>query len=217
LPLIDTPYDDNLNRLRRRIKRPGEQKKAARKFQSTRARQYLSQQRQRPQTPPDYSSQYETDVSKLTRDLSQTQSDIAGRQLATEQQYGFGSDQSNPFSRANELQRQYQQGQAMVTNSYASQGLGYSGAHSRAQAQNRLGFERDMDTSLRQYQGELADYARQNLGAQTEYDEGVSAAEAARLDQGLQDRPEASEAPATPGFVKAFQKKRRQRQRRRKN
>lgn len=213
-PLIPSPYDQKLDRLRKRIKRPGEQRKATRKFQNTRARQYLYQQKNRPQTPPNYSSEYETTVGKLNRDLSQTQSDLAGRGLATEQQYGFGEDQSNPFSRANMLQRQYQQGSAMATNSYASQGQLYSGALSRAQAENRFGFEQGMDTSLREYQAELSDLSRQRLGAQSTYDEGVAAAEASRLEEGLQDRPEASEAPATPGFVKAFQKRRRRRQRR---
>lgn len=214
MPLIPTRYDDKLDRLRDRIKQPGAQPQATRKFQRTRARQYLAQQRHRPETPPAYSSEYETTVGKLNRDLASAQSDITGREQAVEQQYGF-NDQSNPFSRANLLHRNFQQQTLANTNSFAAQGQLYSGALSSAQGSTRYGYEQDNDAALRDYQAELSELARLRMGAQTTYDEGLLAAEAARLEAGLQDRPEPSEAPPTPGFVKKF--KRWQRQNKRKN
>lgn len=214
MPLVPTQYDAQLDRLRERIKRPGEQPKAARKFQRTRARQYLAQERHRPPTPPAYSSQYETTVGRLNRDLANTQSDITGRELATEQQYGF-TDQSSPFSRAKMLQRSFEQRALGTTNSMAARGQLYSGALSNMQAGNRFGYEQDLDAALREYQAERSDLARQRLGAQSAYDEGVTAAEAARLEAGLQDRPEANESPPTPGYVRRFLRQKRRRQRNR--
>lgn len=206
-PLIPTRYDKTVNRLQKRLKHGANDPQRLRgKLQNQRARQYLAQEENRPPTPPAYSSAYETAVGRANRDLGASQADITGRELATEQQYGFGADKSNPFSRANMLQKSFTTGQKTVTNSMAGRGQLYSGATSNALAANRSNYEQGLDSNLREYQAALADYARQRVGAQQHYDETVSAAEAQRLESGLEDRPEGTEAPQTPKFVKDFKK-----------
>jgi hypothetical protein len=207
LPLVPTRYDSSVDRLQKRIKQgANDPQKLRGKLQNQRARQYLAQEQKRPETPLPYSSAYESAVGRANRDLSSSQSDITGRELATEQQYGFGSDQSNPFSRANALQRSFNTAQKTTTNVMAGRGQLYSGATSNARAADRFGFEQSLDSSQREYLAALANYSRERTGAQSQYDETIAGAEAARLEEGLQNRPEASEAPPTPKFVKDFKK-----------
>jgi hypothetical protein len=196
-----------VNRLQKRLKHGAHDPQKLRgKLQNQRARQYLSQEQKRPPSPLPYSSAYESAVGRANRDLSSSQADITGRELATEQQYGFGADQSNPWSRANQLQRGFATQQSATTNTMAGRGQLYSGATSNARASDRMGFEQDLDSSQRDYLAQLADYSRQRVGAQQSYDDQLAAAEAARLEEGLSKRPEASEAPKTPSFVKDFKK-----------
>lgn len=73
-----------------------------------------------------------------------------------ENSYGLGVDVSNPFSRANLLQQQYQRGQRGTEQSYAQQGQLHAGAYQNARNFNAGQYSQQYDALKRQYQGEKA-------------------------------------------------------------
>lgn len=207
MPLIDSPYDDRIGRLRERMQqKKGPNPNLRDKLQKFRAKQYFHQQRHRPPTPLPYSSAYETTVGGLTKTRDQTLADIAGRRLTTEQQFGFGADQSNPFSRATLLQRSYDQQQARTGNQYARMGQLYAGSLSTARAEDRFQQERSLDEVLREYQAELGGLSQEELAAGRGFEEGMTLAEAKRLEYAMspEQRATPEEAPETPGYAKKY-------------
>src|SRR5690606_5198352 len=122
MPPIDTPYDQRIKRLKQKIdKRPGPNNALRLRLVKNQQKRHRYLQRNTPQDIP-YSSQFESTVGMLNRNLQQKQADIAGRRLATEQQYGFGADQSNPFSVARTLEQNFHNQRRATLNSMARQG-----------------------------------------------------------------------------------------------
>lgn len=205
MPIIPTPYDDKIGALKDRLDHKGSQPKARRKLDLLNARSYHWQQNNRPPTPTPWSAKYETEVSSLNRDLNDSQTDIAGRRLATEQRYGF-NDQSNPFSEARNLEARWRTQRANTTNSYAAQGQLYSGALSRARTADETDAVRGLDSVSRNYTASIAELEADALRAQRTHDEGVTAAEAERLEAALNAPVDPSEIPTPPKGVKKWEK-----------
>jgi hypothetical protein len=195
VPLIPTKYDNRITNLRERIDKPGQQRGAQKRLNRLQGRRELYQDRNRPPTPLPFNAEYESTVGRLNRDKANTQADIAGQRLATESQFGFGNDTSNPFSQARLLERQYQQRRSGTTNSYAGAGQLYSGALSNQRNADSFAGQQSLDTALREYQTRLADLNAGELKSQTGYDDSLAAAEAKRLEAALQEPVDPSEAP----------------------
>lgn len=207
-PLVPTPFDQRIQRVQKRLKRqddPRTRQKTRQRLQGLRGRQFFSQQRNRPPAPLPFSGAFETTVSGLEKTREQRLSDIAGRRLATQQQFGF-EDQSNPFARAAMLQRQFQQQQARTLNQAARTGQLFAGSFGRARERDVFESERGLDEALREFQAELGGLSREELAAQTDFTEGLTAAQTKRLEQALKDRPTPEEAPPRPPAAQAFLK-----------
>ncbi len=216
MPPINTPYDQRIKRLKQKIdKRPGQNNALRLRLVKNQQKRHRYLQRNTPQDIP-YSSQFESTVGMLNRNLQQTLADIAGRRLATEQQYGFGADQSNPFSVARTLEQNFHNQRRATLNSMARQGQLYAGSLSNARAADRMGFERQLDTAQRQYQGDLGDLAREEMLAQQAYDEDFLAADAQRLESALNQPLDPSSAPQAPNFKRRIKRLQRRIRHRRK-
>jgi len=216
MPPIETPYDERIQRLRDRInKKPGPALQARLRLAKLRKKKYNYIQQNTPEDIP-FSARAETTIAQAQRNLQATQADIAGRRLAAEQQYGFGADQSNPFSVARMLEQNYHNQRQATLNAMARQGQLYAGSLSNARAADRFNFERSLDEAQREYQAQLADLSRAELAAQLDFEQ---AQDEARL-QALEDAINAPlpPAPKAPNFkkqIKRLQKRIRQRQRKR--
>lgn len=112
----------------------------------------------------------------------------------------FGGDaETNPYSRAALLQRNYERNQRASTNSMAAAGQLYSGSMSNARNFNRFNYDVGYDSMRKQYDAALARLNQQELEANTRYDDAIEAALRDAVNQGQKDeRPEAWEADPLP-------------------
>ena len=117
--------------------------------------------------------------------------------------YGFGEfggdAESNPYSRAALLQRNYERNQRASTNSMAAAGQLYAGSLSNARNFNRFNYDVSFDSLRKQYDAALARLNDQELAANTRYEDQLEGAQRDAVNQGQEDeRPEAWEADPFP-------------------
>lgn len=98
---------------------------------------------------------------------------LAAREPLIQREYGYDAegriDPNNPFSKAQLLQRTYQQTQKGTGNQYAARGQLYSGALQRAKNENQFNYQAQ-DAQLRgSYAQQLAELARLRAEAQNQY------------------------------------------------
>lgn len=158
-----------------------------------RAKKYFANQ-----NTPYWSAQHDTTVSGLRNQRDQSLTSLAGQEINTRQDYGI-DDPTNPFSRARQLQQQFQSQRQGATNSFAARGQLYSGALSRRQNTVRSGYEQGQDELLRGYQSALAGINQQRQAATTDYETGVLDAGAKRLE--AQANAPQTDPGQTPGYV----------------
>lgn len=158
-----------------------------------------------PQAPNAYMNEeyLRTDAAE-TRRQQQSLASIAQQRQALGIGYGlgeFGGDiESNPYSRAALLQRNYERNQRASTNSMAAAGQLYAGSLSNARNFNRFNYDVSFDSMRKQYDAALARLNQQELQANTRYDDTTEAALRDAVNQGQEDeRPEAWEAPPPQG------------------
>jgi len=72
---------------------------------------------------------------------------------------------TNPFSRAAQLQRSYQDSQRRTNTGFAARGHLYSGGRNAAQTQNTLGFEQGKDTLNKAFANLVAGWGSSRTGA----------------------------------------------------
>ena len=190
--MIQTPYSDRLAALKQKLQKHPNREGLQNRVQGLKGKQqgYLANQ----PAPTPYSGAYDSQVASLGSSLQHTQTDLAGQNLALQQQYGFGADQSNPFSVARQLERQYGQRKAGTQNSYAAQGQLYAGSLSDAKGADRYDYEQSQDSALRDYQAKLAGLSSQGVQAQDQYEQGSADAYAQRLQDALSQAPDPTEA-----------------------
>ncbi len=190
--MIQTPYSDRLAALRQRLdkhpNRKGLQKQVSRL--GGKNQQYKSNL----QAPTPYSGEYDSTVAGLNQNYNSSQADLAGQGLALEQQYGFGSDQSNPYSVARQLERKNQQERMGINTTSAASGHLYDGSTSNAYANQAWNQGQAQDSALRDYLGSKASLASQGVNARNDYEQGVSSAYAQRLQDALNQPPDPTEA-----------------------
>jgi hypothetical protein len=98
----------------------------------------------------------------------------AGYQTARiENQYGLGSDRSNPYSDAKLLEDSYLRDQRGTTNSYAAQGQLYSGAYKRMKGENERQYSIGYDRLARSYQDAKYGVTRGQLQSYADFGSGV--------------------------------------------
>lgn len=107
--------------------------------------------------------------------LANADATYAGAQI--ENQYGLGSDTSNPYSRAKLLEETYKRSQRGTLNNYAAQGQLYSGAYGRMQGENKRNYSMGYDELARSYQDAKRTNTRNQLGAYADYGVGVDDAQ----------------------------------------
>lgn len=206
---IPTPYDDRIQDLQKKLKKHPGRDGAQAKLQKQKTKAFYYNQNR--ESPIPYSGAYDSTVAGLNQDFSNSQADLAGQRLATEQQFGFGADKSNPFSVARQLERQYGQRTAGTNNSYAASGQLYAGSLSNAKREDRYQHEQATDQQIREYQSRLAEISSRGRDLQADYDQGVLDAEAKRLEDGLSQPVDPTEAAGPPKFARQYVKSQQQR------
>jgi hypothetical protein len=156
------------------------------------------QGRANPVAPVPYSGTYDSTVAGLNQNLSSTQADLAGQGLALDQQYGFGADQSNPYSVARQLERKSMQERTGITNSQAASGQLYAGSTSNAFNAQAYGAGQEQDAALRDYLAKKSGIASQGVTAQNTYEQGANTAYAQKLQDALNQAPDPQEATQAP-------------------
>jgi hypothetical protein len=200
--MTPTPYDLKLQKIRQRLnsnKGNTQGLKAKLKKMKSNAPTQGDQGQTGQDNPPlPWSAQYESAISQTNNDLNFSNLSLDQQEGMTKQAYGF-DDNSNPYSRAAQLQKQYQQNRNQTLNSYASQGQLYAGSMNNARNIDRSNFEQTWDTEKRDYQAKLQDIQNSRLEAARKADEARIAAEAQRLEDAIQEPPDPSESPPEPG------------------
>ena len=137
--------------------------------------------------PPDPS--FDATNAALESKRDQLLSGLSSQRTSTLLDYGYNEgdggtltvDPSNPYSRAAQLKRRYDQSRRGATNSYAARGQLYSGALQNAR--DELNFQQGgaEDTLLKQLGAFLAGNTAQKAGAKTDYDLGAAQASGQRV------------------------------------
>jgi hypothetical protein len=128
---------------------------------------------------------YTGQVGSINLNYDQTIAGIGYEQTLFGQEMGFDAagnlDPSNPYSVAMNLQRRYQQGQRGTTNSMASQGQLYSGAHQRNLDEGTYQYGRSYDSARRDAQRGYLGFDQRRQQATFQRDTGLGQADAERL------------------------------------
>lgn len=193
---IESPYNERIARLKQKIRRkPGQNPGMKNRLQGLKYDRYQQQQAQ-PVSQP-FNARYDTSMAGLGRDRDLATSNLDYNQQRVTQDYGF-DDPSNPFSRAALLERTYQQQRSGTLNSYAGAGQLYSGALTRARDADRFNYEQGRGALRGSYDETLRDLAVRRLEAQNTYQSGAEGAEAQRLEDSINERPEPGSVPKPP-------------------
>jgi len=204
MPLVPQQYDNRIKQQRQRIQRhPGDDSRLRHKLNKLKVRRYEGKQAAQPPEPMPWNAEYETTTGKLDRDYNYEQGNIAADELNTQRAYGF-TDSSDPFSRARQLQENFQNANRGTLNNYAASGQLYAGSLNNARGIDRQNFEQGWDTSKKEYDSTLMSLQQRRLEAQRQRDEGKLAAEAQRLEDAAAERVDPAEAPPPPRFVRDF-------------
>lgn len=192
---MDTPYTTRLAQIRQRLdaKNPQSGLKDRLKTLKRQNTNYVSQNA--PPSPIPWSAQAETAMGTANRDRDFANTDLSLREQRARQDYGF-DDMSNPYSRAAQLQRSYQNAQRGTTNSYAAAGQLYAGSLNNARNIDSYNFNKAWSEEQMAYQRELADIATARAQAEREAQEAIIAANAGALEDALSQAPDPSASPA---------------------
>ena len=102
-----------------------------------------------------------------------------GAQINNE--YGFGSDKSNPYSQAKLLEESYKRSKLGTTNNYASAGQRHSTAYDRMQGENARNYSIGVDRGTRDMNNALAQNQLGQLQAGADYGIGLTDADFSSL------------------------------------
>lgn len=126
-------------------------------------------------TPP-IDPAYEAYKVTAGRNTALADADALYQGSRIENDYGLGSDTSNPYSRAKLLEENYKRSQRGTTNSYASQGQLNSGAYERMQGENTRNYSMGYDQLARGYGDAKYQNTRNQLGTYASNATGVDQA-----------------------------------------
>jgi hypothetical protein len=149
---------------------------------------------QKQPTPLPWSGQYESTVSQLGRDRDLNDLQLSANEQQLRSSYGF-DDNSDPFSRARQLQENFANANRGTLNNYAAAGQLYAGSTTKARDIDRTNFEQAYNAERQNYEGQLSDLYFNRLQNQNDYTGGVLDAEAQRLEDALNERVDPAEAP----------------------
>jgi hypothetical protein len=144
-----------------------------------------------------WSATYQTDLSEAERELQFAQQNAAYDRTRTEREYGF-NDTSDPFSRANQLQHDYENAQRGTRNNYAASGQLYAGSLNNANDIDRRGFDVAQHGLRQEYEDRLREITLGETTAARGYESAVAYASAGNIDAAMATPVEPSEA-APPG------------------
>jgi hypothetical protein len=190
--MLETPYSDRLAALKQKLQKHPNRQGLQNRVQTLQGKQQGFKQAQ--PAPVPYNGQYDSSLASLNQNLQSTQTDLQGQGLSLEQQYGFGSDTSNPYSVARQLERKGQQERTGIGNSMAAQGQLYAGATSNAYNDQAWNHGQEQDSALRDYLAKKASLASQGTQAQNTYEQGSQEAYAQRLQDALNQPVDPTEA-----------------------
>ena len=124
--------------------------------------------------PQPIDPQFEYQKAAATRNLQVGQLGAAyqGAQIGNE--YGFGSDKSNPYSQAKLLEESWKRSKLGTTNNYASSGQLHSGAFQRMQGENDRNYSIGVDRGTRDMNDALANVALGQMQNSADYGFGVA-------------------------------------------
>lgn len=123
-------------------------------------------------SPLPWDSAYEQSATSANAKLANTQIGLGLQKTALEQEYGlspaYNDYQSNPYSRAALLEREFQKGNRGTTGSYAARGQLYSGATQNALSANRSSLDQNKDSLEKAYEAALNENREKGLTAENE-------------------------------------------------
>lgn len=148
-----------------------------------------------PPTSQPWDANYESTVGGINRDRDSSIASIDQQTTAAKQAYGF-DDLSDPFSKIALLKETFANSQRGNTNSLAAQGQLYSGALQNAQDATQHGYDVNYDATRRDYDAVLADLQTRRTGALNKATDDTAAADWARTQTALANRPDPATLPA---------------------
>lgn len=140
-----------------------------------------------------WSATYQTDIAQAGQNLQFAQQETAYDQATLEREYGF-NDTSDPFSRAAQLQHNYENAQRGTLNNYAASGQLYAGSLNNANDIDRRNYDESYHGLRQDYESRLHDILLGGATAQRTYDEAVAYANAGNLDSALSEPVNPAEA-----------------------
>lgn len=146
-------------------------------------------------SPMPWDANYENVVGGINRDRDTSVASIDQQTAAAKQAYGF-DDLSDPFSKIALLKETFANSQRGNTNSLAAQGQLYSGALQNAQDATQHGYDVNYDATRRDYDAVLADLQTRRTGALNKATDDTAAADWARTQTALANRPDPATLPA---------------------
>lgn len=149
--------------------------------------------------PIPWNRAYEQAVGDARKGFADTKAGLRQRRFSTLQSYGlnkgFNNAATNPYSRAAQLQKSYQQAQNANTNTAAASGQLYAGSYQNARNASLSDYNQRYDALAKEQWAELADIKSERLGARQELTGTITDARfQAALDATEQD-PEAQASP----------------------
>lgn len=149
-----------------------------------------------------YDSIYDEEQAAFRRRQQRLKGNIAYERGQVQREYGF-DDASDPYNRANMLERAYKQRTAAITGGLASRGQLYSGAHLGGQEEARYGHERSVAQTRAEYLDRLRGLTEREAGAQEEYGTSELGARREAMGRAIEgargEEPPLAPAPAAPG------------------
>lgn len=202
------PLGERINKLKQRKQAGKLGDKGKNRLDRLRTKQY-GKRFDKPADLP-YDAQYDTEVARINRDYGLGQLENQGNwgqytanMGAFDPATGL-ADPTNPYSRANLLQQNYQTQQRGSMNSYAAGGQLYSGALQNASNANVADFEQQKYSWGQEFQSAARNQFFGRLEADNARLDALQAAEAANTARAA--AIPVTDAPPRPGYVKRTQK-----------
>lgn len=152
-------------------------------------------------TPPPtlpWDSQYESQMGLLRRNLADTGTTLDQEERTARARAGFDPQYANdPFTQAAQLRESLAANNRSARNTLAARGQLWSGSTDNALYSNRMTNEQQTNTARQGLEDALTQVTQRRLAAQRAFDEGSVQAQAERLQNALQQDPEAIPGDAT--------------------
>ena len=163
------------------------------------ANQPRPQQPRRPGTPIPFNLATQNAINEGRTQRDQTLAGLRVQGLATQQAYGlegpFADAATNPYSRAAQLQKSYEQAQRGNLNSSAAAGQLYAGSFQNARQATRADLDQKMDSLWKDYNADRFETRQEGIEARQDFRTLKANAPFEAIADALKEDPEAMASP----------------------